>query len=101
VASPEAFVTEVAVVEELIVPPPEAIAQFTVMPESGALLGFRTRTWGSVDKACPTVPVWLLPAWITRVLPETAVAVNVTDVGEHDEQLAVTVFVPAEVPSFQ
>src|SRR5207247_694401 len=98
VAIPLAFVVWLAPV---IVPPPRSEERRAATFGTGLLNSSRTSTAGGVATAVPTGALWLFPAAITRELasPSAPVAVKVS--GLSPLEVAVSVFVPAVVPSVQ
>jgi hypothetical protein len=80
------------------VPPPNATANVTSVPETGLLKASRTITAGAIATAVPTVALWLLPA-LTAI--EAAAAAFTVTVGSWAIAtvliVAETVFVPAAV----
>jgi hypothetical protein len=87
----------------LIVPPPDATANVTATPETALALASVAFTAGLVLSVDATVAVWLLPAFIKITLagPGFPVAVKVTGLPVRPDAVAVSVFIPAVVPSVQ
>ena len=72
-ATPDEFVA--TVVAGRRVPPPEATAKATAVPETGLPPESVTRTEGAVATAEPAVAVWLLPAFTATVAAAPTVTV--------------------------
>src|SRR5206468_6871309 len=85
------------------VPPPDATANVTEAPGTGLSNWSCTMTEGAIATAAPAVAVWLLPALtaICEALAAVPVAVNVTGLPVRPVAVAVSVFVPAVVPTVQ
>src|SRR5690242_11054600 len=83
------------------VPLSPLVANVTATPATGLANWSRTITEGGVATAVPTVAACPLPAFnaICVAGPAAAWAVNVTGLPERPEEVAVTVFAPAVVPS--
>jgi hypothetical protein len=97
VATPLAFVFTLVPVAE---PPPEATANVTATPETALPKLSATKAAGAVETVLFTVATWPSPAdnAIEAAAPAVPVALKVT---LPTPAVAVSVFAPAVVPSFQ
>src|SRR5881396_2383946 len=85
----------------LTVPLPDATAKRTGTPAVGLSNWSRTSTAGGVATAVPTVAACVAPAWIVSCVATSAVAVAVNVTGLPVPREAVSVLLPAVVPSVQ
>src|SRR5207247_6663943 len=85
------------------VPPPDATANVTATPATGFPFASCTITDGPTATAVPAVADWLFPPLSAIVLaaPAVPVAVNVIGLAVGCPQVAVSLCVPAVVPSVQ